>query len=64
MQVATGDRLQLKFNGRTPRRATDRQWRVVTVRQVNGDGSLEVETDTGTAKTLAPNQRIFRRGYA
>ncbi len=64
MEVAAGDRLQLKFNGRTQDGQRIANGELVTVRQVNGDGSLEVETDTGTAKTLAPDQRLFRRGYA
>jgi hypothetical protein len=64
MEVAAGDRLQLKFNGRTQDGQRIANGELVTVRQVKGDGSLEVETDTGTAKTLAPHQRLFRRGYA
>jgi len=64
MQVAAGDRLQLKFNGRAQDGQRIANGELVTVRQVKGDGSLEVETDTGTAKTLAPDQRLFRRGYA
>jgi hypothetical protein len=40
MQVATGDRLQLKFNGRTQDGQRIANGELVTVRQVNGDGSL------------------------
>jgi ATP-dependent exoDNAse (exonuclease V) alpha subunit len=64
MQVAAGDRLQLKFNGRTQDGQRIANGELVTVRRVNGDGSLEVETDSGMTKMLAPDQRLFRRGYA
>jgi len=46
------------------RRAANRQRELVTVREVKGNGSLEVETDNGATKMLAPDQRLFRRGYA
>jgi len=64
MEVGAGDRLQLKFNGRSRDGQRIANGELVTVRQVKGDGSLEIETDTGATKTLAPDQRLFRRGYA
>jgi hypothetical protein len=35
----------------------------VTVRRVHGDGSLTIEDDRLTVKTLSPQQRLFNRGY-
>ena len=43
--VATGDRLQLKFNGRSRDGQRIANGELVTVRQVNCDGSIAVETD-------------------
>ncbi|HQF37966.1 MAG TPA: MobF family relaxase [Opitutaceae bacterium] len=64
MEVATGDRLQLKFNGRSRDGQRIANGELVTVRQVNCDGSIAVETDAGTTKLLSPDQRLFHRGYA
>jgi hypothetical protein len=36
----------------------------VTVRGVAADGSLTIEDDRLTVKTLSPQQRLFNRGYA
>jgi len=64
MAVAPGDRLQLKFNGRSVEGTRLNNGELVTVREVAGDGSLVVDAGAGAPKTLAPAQRLFVRGYA
>jgi ATP-dependent exoDNAse (exonuclease V) alpha subunit len=64
MDIAAGDRLQLKFNGRSAEGAPISNGELVTVRHVAADGGLVVESDAGTTKTLTPQQRLFNRGYA
>lgn len=64
LEIAPGDRLQLRFNGRSQDGQRIVNGELVTLRAVNGDGSLGVETDAGLHKTLAPDQRLFQRGYA
>lgn len=62
--VAPGDRLQLKFNGKSKEGLPIANGELVTVRRVAPDGSLTVEDDRLTVKTLSPQQRLFNRGYA
>jgi ATP-dependent exoDNAse (exonuclease V) alpha subunit len=64
MTVAAGDRLQLKFNGQSKEGHAITNGELVTVRGVAADGSLTVEDDRLTVKTLSPEQRLFNRGYA
>ncbi|MDD3179572.1 MAG: MobF family relaxase [Opitutaceae bacterium] len=64
MEIAAGDRLQLKFNGRSGEGAPLSNGELVTVRRGRKDGALIVEDDAGTRKTLLPSQRLFNRGYA
>lgn len=64
MEVAGGDRLQLKFNGRSAEGFSLNNGELVTVRNVRPDGALVVEDEAGQHKTLAPSQRLFHRGYA
>jgi conjugative relaxase-like TrwC/TraI family protein len=64
LEVASGDRLQLKFNGKSKEGRAIANGELVTVRRVGKDGSLVVADDAGTRKTLAPGQRLFNRGYA
>jgi hypothetical protein len=64
LEVASGDRLQLKFNGKSKEGCAFTNGELVTVRRVGKDGSLVVADDAGTRKTLAPGQRLFNRGYA
>ena len=64
LAIAPGDRLQLKFNGRTVEGAWCANGELVTVRAVHPDGRLLVRTDTGANKTLSPQQRVFNLGYA
>lgn len=64
MQIAAGDRLQLKLNGKSVEGAALNNGELVTVRQVKKSGAIVVKGDDGRRKTLAPNQRVFVRGYA
>jgi hypothetical protein len=65
--IAPGDRLQLKFNGKSLEGARLNNGELVTVREITPDGSLVVEAGAEGAearKTLAPTQRVLVRGYA
>jgi conjugative relaxase-like TrwC/TraI family protein len=62
--IGPGDRLQLKFNGKSREGIAIANGELVTVRRVHADGSLTVENDRRTQKTLSPQQRLFNRGYA
>jgi conjugative relaxase-like TrwC/TraI family protein len=64
MVVAPGDRLQLKFNGKSVEGTALNNGELVTVRNLRKDGTLVVEGDDGARKTLSQNQRLFTRGYA
>ncbi len=62
--VAPGDRLQLKFNGKSKEGLPIANGELVTVRRVAADGSITTEDDRHAVKTLSPQQRLFNRGYA
>lgn len=63
-ELAPGDRVQLKFNGRSAEgRALD-NGELVTVRSIRRTGEIVVECGDGTTKTLTAAQRLFNRGYA
>lgn len=62
--IARGDRLQLKFNGKSVEGRPLNNGELVTVRRVRRDGALVVKNDAGTRKTLAPSQHLFVRGFA
>ena len=64
MEIGAGDRLQLKFNGKSVEGARINNGELVTVAAVTRDGSLVVEDRAGARKTLAPTQRLLMRGYA
>lgn len=64
LEVAPGDRLQLKFNGKSVEGAALANGELVTVRHVRKNGSIVVEDADGARKTLAASQRLFNRGYA
>jgi conjugative relaxase-like TrwC/TraI family protein len=63
-EVAPGDRLQLKFNGKSREGARLNNGELVTVCEVRPDGALVVEDAKRNHKTLGPDQRLFVRGYA
>jgi conjugative relaxase-like TrwC/TraI family protein len=64
MEIAPGDRLQLKFNGKSLEGRSLANGELVTVRRVRKDGAVVVEDGGGVRKTLSPSQRLFNRGYA
>ncbi len=64
MELAPGDRLQLKANGESVEGKRFANGELVTVRRVKKNGALVVIDDGGGTKTLAPSQRVFVRGYA
>jgi conjugative relaxase-like TrwC/TraI family protein len=64
MEIAPGDRLQLKANGRSVEGARLHNGELVTVVRVEPTGALVVTSDRGETKTLPPSERLFVRGYA
>ena len=64
LEVAPGDRLQLKFNGRSQEGHAFNNGDLVAVREIRTSGALRVEDAAGAVKTLAPAQHVFTRGYA
>ena len=64
LEIARGDRLQLKFNGKSSEGEPLNNGELVTVWGVRKNGALVVEDEAGKRKTLAPSQRLFNRGYA
>ena len=64
MEIAPGDRLQLKANGRSVEGERLHNGELVTVARIDPTGVLVVNDDHGLSKTLAPSQRMFVRGYA
>jgi ATP-dependent exoDNAse (exonuclease V) alpha subunit len=62
--LAEGDRLQLKFNGRSVDGKQLLNGELVTVAKIFKNGHLSVIDDRGIRKTLAPNQRLANLGYA
>ena len=64
IELARGDRLQLKFNGKSVEDVPIRNGELVTVLRVMRDGRIRVRDDSGVCKTLAATQRMFVHGYA
>ena len=64
LEVAPGDRLQLKANSRSVEGARLHNGELVTVARVDSTGTLVVTDERGATKTLAPSQRLLVRGYA
>jgi ATP-dependent exoDNAse (exonuclease V) alpha subunit len=64
IELARGDRLQMKFNGKSAEGAAIRNGELVTVRRVLKDGRIAVRDDAGVKKTLSPSQRLFVPGHA
>jgi len=62
--LAKGDRLQMKFNGKSVEGTPISNGELVTVRRVFKDGRIAVSDDEGKRKTLSPTQRMFVPGYA
>ncbi|OAM88506.1 relaxase domain-containing protein [Termitidicoccus mucosus] len=64
IELARGDRLQMKFNGKSAEGAAIRNGELATVLRVMKDGRIRVRDDAGACKTLAASQRMFIPGYA
>jgi conjugative relaxase-like TrwC/TraI family protein len=64
LEIAAGDRLQLKFNGRSAEGRILNNGELVTVRTLRKDGGIVVVDAAGGVKTLSAGQRLFNRGYA
>lgn len=64
IEIAAGDRLQLKANGRSTEGTRLHNGELVTVRRVDRSGALVVTGEHGEMKTLVPSQRLLVRGYA
>ena len=62
--MARGDRLQMKFTGKSIEGIPIRNGELVTVKKVYRDGRLRVTDDSGKTKTLASDQRLLVQGYA
>ncbi|MBC2593504.1 relaxase domain-containing protein [Ruficoccus amylovorans] len=64
IELARGDRLQLKFNGRSEDGKPLDNGELVTVARIFKNGHLSVVDDRGVRKTLAANQHLANLGYA
>jgi conjugative relaxase-like TrwC/TraI family protein len=64
LEIAAGDRLQTKWNGRSIDGQRIVNGELLTVREVHPDGTISVENDRGERKDLGPDQRVFHHGYA
>jgi hypothetical protein len=64
MKIGAGDRLQLKFNGKSVEGRRLNNGELVTVQRVRKDGAVVVENDAGMRETLSASQRLFTRGFA
>jgi ATP-dependent exoDNAse (exonuclease V) alpha subunit len=64
MEVATGDRLQLKLNARSREGSRISNGELVTVRQISTEARIKVEGADGKIKSLSPHLFVFQRGYA
>jgi conjugative relaxase-like TrwC/TraI family protein len=64
LEIAPGDRLQLKANGHSVEGARLHNGELVTVAGVEPAGILVVTDERGATKSLSPSQRVLVRGYA
>lgn len=64
LEIAPGDRLQLKWNGESMGGLPIVNGELVTVREIHPDGRIAVGTDRGQQRVLGPEQRLFNLGYA
>ncbi|MGH7995334.1 MAG: MobF family relaxase [Opitutaceae bacterium] len=64
IEIAPGDRLQLKANGHSVEGARLHNGELVTVARVEPEGAIVVADEHGETKTLPPTERLFVRGYS
>tara|TARA_R100000027_G_scaffold26373_1_gene19115 strand:+ start:1606 stop:2574 length:969 start_codon:yes stop_codon:yes gene_type:complete len=64
LELAPGDRLQMKFNGKSADGKYIVNGELVTVSRIAKNGKIAVVDDRGQRKTLAPTQRLANLGYA
>jgi hypothetical protein len=64
VEVAPGDRLQIKANGRSVEGKRLHNGELVTVSRIDPSGALVVADERGQTKTLSVKQRLLVRGYA
>ena len=64
IEVAVGDRLQMKFNGMSVEGSPILNGELVTVSRIFKNGNVSVRDRNGDAKTLSPDQRLANLGYA
>ncbi|QYY35479.1 MobF family relaxase [Ruficoccus sp. ZRK36] len=64
LELAPGDRLQMKFNGKSVDGKPIVNGELVTVSRIAKNGNIAVIDDRGQRKTLAPTQRLANLGYA
>jgi ATP-dependent exoDNAse (exonuclease V) alpha subunit len=64
IEVAPGDRLQLKANTQSVEGTPLRNGELVTVARIDPTGTMAVTDEQGATKTLGPSQRLLVRGYA
>ena len=64
LELAPGDRLQLKMNGRSLDGQPLANGELATIRDVRSDGGIVIESDRGQRKVLGAGQRVFNYGYA
>lgn len=64
LALSPGDRIQLKFNGRSVEGTRLNNGELLTVTRIELNARLVLEDGKGIRKTLSPEQRLFTRGYA
>lgn len=64
IELASGDRLQMKFNGRSKDGKPIVNGELVTVNKICKNGDIAIVDDRGQRKKLAPHQRLANLGYA
>ena len=64
IEIAPGERLQMKFNGQSTEGKPIRNGELVTVQRVLKDGRIRIQDDARVRKTLRHDQRLLVQGYA
>lgn len=64
IELASGDRIQMKFNGFSVDGKPIVNGELVTISTIFGNGNVSVRDDQGRVKTLSPSQRLANLGYA